>query len=250
MGFYIKRYLSAFREHRHWTLIALVPVMLYLIVAAVRVDNFLITQDFSYSGEIRIAMSHRPVDSLTLEALLADPDRLFLDTFALSQLQQRLEFQPQTRELPTSQGLKRLAHGSMKLSSQPDSRLRLTYTGPHAHIGETMVDFYSQLLVQRVEAGAARQSATAAASTPSRFEPIGTLTTTGVASLWSAERLPRATLVFVLSLLAVLLLIGILELSDPSFKSERQIARYLDLPVLGSMPDTRQLAHQLEETQG
>ncbi|MCK7575672.1 MAG: hypothetical protein MZV65_07125 [Chromatiales bacterium] len=248
MGFYIRRYLSAFQEHRHWTLIALLPVMLYLIVAAVRVDNFLITQDFSYSGEIRIAMSHRPVDTLTLEALLADPDRLFLDPFALSQLQQRLEFQPQPRERPTSQGLKRLAHGSMKLSSRPDSRLRLTYTGSHAHIGETMVDVYSRLLVQRVEAGAARHPA--AATAPSRFEPVGTPTTTGVANAWSAERLPRAILVFVLSLLAVLLLIGILELSDPAFKSERQIARYLDLPVLGSMPDARQLAPHFEETQG
>ncbi|ADC63938.1 YveK family protein [Allochromatium vinosum] len=247
MSFYIKCYLSAFREHRHWTLIALVPVMLYLLVAAVRVDNFLITQDFTYSGEIRIAMSHRPVDTLTLDALLTDPDRLFLDTFALSQLQQRLEFQPQIHELPTSQGLKRLAHGSMHLSSRPDSRLRLTYTGSHVHIGETMVDFYSQLLVQRVEAGAARHSDTAAA--PPSFKPVGPLTTTGVASLWSAERLPRAILVFVLSLLAVVLLIGILDLSDPSFKSERQIARYLDLPVLGSMPDARQLARHLEKTQ-
>jgi hypothetical protein len=247
MDFYIKRYLAAFREHRHWTLIALVPVMLYLIVAAVRVDNFLITQDFSYSGEIRIAMSQRLADTRPLEALLADPDRLFLDPFALSELQQRLEFQPQTRERPTSQGLKRLAHGSMKLSIQPDSRLRLTYTGSYAHIGETMVDVYSQLLVQRVEAGTARHPAPAVATAPSRFEPVGTLTTTGVASLWSAERLPRAILVFVLSLLAVLLLIGILELSDPSFKSERQIARYLGLPVLGSMPDVTQLTRHLKE---
>ncbi|MTW20475.1 hypothetical protein [Allochromatium palmeri] len=247
MGFYIKRYLAAFQEHRHWTFMALVPVILYLIVAALRVDSFAITQDFSYSGDVRLAAATRPVDTLTLEAVLADPDQLFLDTLALSQLQQRFELQQDARAIPTSQGLRRLVHDSMNLSSPSDSRLRLAYEGPHAHLGAIMVHFYSEQLLQRVEDGAARHQ-TPESRVTYRFALDGTPTTIGMASPWNAERLPRAILVFALSLLAVLLLIGILELSDPSFKSERQIARYLDLPVLGSIPDATQLARHLKET--
>jgi hypothetical protein len=246
MGFYIKRYLAAFQERKHWMLIALVPVMLYLIVAALRVDSFSITLDFTHSGDVHVAATNPSVDTLTLERLLTDPDQLFLDRFALNQLQQRLELQQDVFALSAPHGLKRLVHNAMSLSSQPDSRLRLAYEGSSARLGEIMVEFYGERLVQRIEDGAARRQASETTA-PYSFETNGTLTTVGVASPWNAERLPRAILVFLLSLLAVLLLIGLLELSDPSLKSERQIARYLDLPVLGSMPDATQLARHLKE---
>ena len=247
MGFYIKRYLAAFQERKHWTLMALVPVILYLIVAALRVDSFAVTQDFTYSGDLRIAATNSPVNTLSLETLLADPDQLFLDTFALSQLQQRLELQDSAGILPTGQELRRTAHGSMRLASDSDSRLRLTYEGSNARLGEAMVDFYGERLAQRIEDGAARHPASEAAA-PYSFQADGGLSVVGMTTPWSAERLPRVALILVLSLLAVLLLIGILELSDHSFKSERQIARYLDLPVLGSMPDATRLAHHLKES--
>lgn len=247
MNFYLKRYMAAFQVRRHWTLMALVPVILYLIVAALRVDSFSVTQDFIYSGDIRIAAANSPVNTLTLEALLSDPDQLFLDTFALNQLQQRLELQPDASALPTGQGLRRLAHGAMRIARASDARLLLAYEGSNARLGEIMVEFYGERLVQRVADGAARQPAAKAAA-PYSFQADGIMKVVGVATPWSAERLPRASFIFVLSLLTVLLLIGVLELSDPSFKSERQIARYLDLPVLGSMPDASQLARHLKET--
>jgi len=90
----------------------------------------------------------------------------------------------------------------------------------------------------------ARRTAAESSGTYS-FQADGDPRVLGVATPWSSERLPRALLIGVLSLLAVLLLIGVLELSDPAFKSERQVARYLDLPVLGSMPDADRLTHRL-----
>jgi hypothetical protein len=247
MGFYLKRYLAAFQERRHWTLMALVPVILYLIVAALRVDSFAVTQDFTYSGDIRLAATNSPVNTLTLETLLSDPDQLFLDTFALSQLQQRLELQESANALPSGQELRRMAHGAMQLSSDSDSRVRLTYQGSNARLGEVMIEFYGERLAQRIEDGAARRPASEATA-PYSFQTDGGLSVVGMATPWNTERLPRVLLILVLSLLAVLILIGILELSDPSFKSERQIARYLELPVLGSMPDATQLARHLKET--
>jgi capsular polysaccharide biosynthesis protein len=46
-------------------------------------------------------------------------------------------------------------------------------------------------------------------------------------------------------LAAVLLWIGILELLDTSFKSERQIARILRLPVLGTVPNVFRLSEEI-----
>lgn len=247
MLFYIKLYLAAFQERKHWIFMAVVPVVLYLIVAALRVDSFSITQDFVYSGDVRLSAANDSIDTLTLERLLADPDQLFLDTLALGQLQQRLEFQENIYKPSTDLGLKRLVHDTMELSSRPDSRLRLAYGGSNARLGEIMIDFYGERLAQRVRDGAARHP-TSETGAPYSFQADGGMSLLGVASPWNAERLPRAILIFFLSLLAVLLLIGVLELSDPSFKSERQIARYLDLPVLGSMPDATRLARHFKET--
>ena len=246
MLFYIRRYLAAFQERKHWIFMAVVPVVLYLIVAALRIDSFSITQDFVYSGDVRLSAVNDSRDTLTLEQLLADPDRLFLDTLAFGQLQQRLEHQENIYIPSTNLGLKRLVHGTMELSSMPELRLRLAYEGSNARLGEIMVDFYSDRLAQRVRDGAARRP-TPENGAPYSFQADGGMSLLGVASPWSTERAPRAVLILFLSLLAVLLLIGLLELSDPSFKSERQIARYLDLPVLGSMPDATRLARHFKE---
>lgn len=87
----------------------------------------------------------------------------------------------------------------------------------------------------------------AGTASPYGFQADGGQRVVGVATPWSSEQLPRAIVIGVLSLLSVLLLIAILELSDPAFKSERQVARYLGLPVLGSIPDADRLARRLLE---
>jgi capsular polysaccharide biosynthesis protein len=38
----------------------------------------------------------------------------------------------------------------------------------------------------------------------------------------------------------------IYEWSDPSFKSERQVAQYLELPILGSLPDLNKVSAALD----
>jgi len=39
--------------------------------------------------------------------------------------------------------------------------------------------------------------------------------------------------------------LAVLEWFDPSFKSERQIAQYLELPILGSIPDLNKISAAL-----
>jgi len=61
-------------------------------------------------------------------------------------------------------------------------------------------------------------------------------------ALWRSQRLPLTLLLLAAGLAAVLVLTGILELLDTSFKSERQIARMLSLPVLGTVPNMNRIS--------
>jgi capsular polysaccharide biosynthesis protein len=64
-------------------------------------------------------------------------------------------------------------------------------------------------------------------------------------TLWRHERLVPLALITFISLIGVLIVLAVLEWSDPSFKSERQVAQYLDLPILGSLPDLNKISAAL-----
>jgi capsular polysaccharide biosynthesis protein len=49
-----------------------------------------------------------------------------------------------------------------------------------------------------------------------------------------------------ISLSGILVLLVIFEWSDPSLKSERQVAQYLELPILGSLPDLNKISVALD----
>jgi capsular polysaccharide biosynthesis protein len=51
----------------------------------------------------------------------------------------------------------------------------------------------------------------------------------------------------VVSLIIILIIIGLMEWADPAFKSERQVARYLDLSIIGSLPDLQKISRALAE---
>jgi hypothetical protein len=124
--------------------------------------------------------------------------------------------------------------------------LRLSYTGEDSTLGRTLVAFYTGRLVKRLKEGRAR-TPPGAASPPLTFQPAGDIVVVAERSLWRPERMRPASIVLCLSTLAVLLLIAMFELLDPSFKSERQMARYLGLPVLGALPDGAPLLRRLPQ---
>ncbi len=80
---------------------------------------------------------------------------------------------------------------------------------------------------------------------PPYSELKGGLAVESQKALWRNERLPVTVLLLAAGLAAVLIWIGILELLDTSFKSERQIARILRLPVLGTVPNVFRLSKAL-----
>ncbi len=245
MGFFLKRYGTALRSHKQWALLALLPLALYLIVAAIAGVTYRVSQDFApYSADLPLAASTSPIATIKLNKVVTEPDLLFLDTVALTQLQKTLGRQIDDR-LPVDDGdLRRVAHRALSLSTTGDSGLRLSYPGRDLALGRLLVAFYSDRLMKRIADGATRARSGLAAAPP-EFQPTGAIVVVGERSLWSAERRWPAAGVLLLSSLGVLALIAVFELADPSFKSERQIARYLGVPVLGALPDADPLVRTL-----
>lgn len=245
MVFYLKRYWQALRRHYGWLFLAFIPVILYLLFAALNKDTFVITQDFSYQGDVPVAAADHPVRTQSLSALTASPDGLFLDAFAIDQLEQRLHLETSWAAL-TQSDLPRLVNASMHLDKTDDDLISLYYQGNDGELGQRFVAFYTKRLMNRVSDGAVRATAARTLDPSWRFEPAGTTRVMAFATPWNPQRLVPASLLFLLSILGIMIVIGILDLLDNSFRSARQVARYLEVPVLGEMPDVTALSKSLK----
>lgn len=247
MRFFLKHYGKTLRVHRKWALLALLPFVLYLIFAAFDDVTFNISQELSpFSPDSPVAASDSPVATVTLSELIADPDLLFLDAFALMQLKQELGLQDRGAGPSDDNDLRRAVHSTLSLSVTEDPRLRLSYTGKDAKRGRILVTFYTSRLLKRIQEGTARAQVRGMQA-PLEVRPSGDLAVVGMRSIWSADRILPATVALLLSALGAMVLIALLEWSDRSFRSERQMARYLGLPVLGTMPDAEPLVLALPE---
>jgi hypothetical protein len=247
MRFFLRRYSRALRSRPKWWLLALPPLLLYLIFTALDDVTFTVSQTLApCSGDLPVAASDSPLGTVTLHEVLADPDLLFLDGFALLQLQKTLGLIEHDANLANDLELRREVHSTLALSTAGDTGLRLSYTGKDRALGRRFVTFYSERLVKRIQDGLAR-TRSRAASPPLGIPSAGELVVVGRRSLWSADRLLPASTVLLLSGVGVMILIALVELADRSLKSERQMARYLGVPVLGAIPDAGPLVRTLPD---
>lgn len=247
MGFYLKRFWRALRVHKKWMLLVLPALALYLVYAALTDVDFLVSQEFSpYFSDTPVAAGDSPVAVLRAGDLVADPEVLFLDGFALSRLQKDPGLLAAYGGQPDEATLRRILHSDLTLAPlQEPAGLRLSYEGQDEALGRALVVFYTERLMKRVEEGMARAQRTGDSTAAVRLRPLGDLIVVVKKTPWSPERLAPAIGVLILAFVGVMVLIVILELSDPSFKSERQMARYLGVPVLGAIPDAGPLAKRL-----
>ena len=159
----------------------------------------------------------------------------------------------------------------MTLNPADDGSVLLSYYGHDIDLGKILVDFYTQRLIARSKDGlvrsmrnparagvsetsggppqlhAARPAGTDSAMSSSRPAATeGAMRIHEHRTFWRPDRLLPALEILAGALVIWLILAGFVELADPSLKTERQVSRYLDLPVIGAMPDLDQLYQRLQ----
>lgn len=268
MHFYVKRYRYAVERRLHWMLLAVIPVSVYLVVSAIHPDRFTVRQDTPISNEAPISVMESPIDFLKMSEIISHYEDFFLDEFALTGLSKNLEtIMPYPKDEGQTSSLRMAVATVMSMKTSDEKTVQIVYYGPDPKFGEILVNSYSQRLLDRVADGLLRSSkanaghsraqgamppsvdATAisrsmagATENKAGSPMLGARTVEEHRAAWRPERLGPSLLIFSSSVAFMLLLLGILEWTDPSFKSERQVARYLGLPILGALPDLGKLS--------
>lgn len=261
--FIVKRYLTALRLRSSMLLLALIPVALYLVYAAMTPDRCEVYQDVAVSEDAPVAVSTSPVDTIVFSDIQQQPLLLFLDKFAVKELYRQLY--PTVAAEQSNQrflSLRQRVASCMRLTAPTSEHTRITYYGPDPAEGRTFTAFYSSRLLRKADEGAKRiqlnQARGFAADSPAQTayrtpaeqaaqqEPAarlhGTVVVRQSRALMRSDRIVPALVLLGVFVLLILVLIGIQEWADPSFKSERQVARYLLLPTLGSLPDLNRIS--------
>jgi hypothetical protein len=259
MMYYIRRYLHGLWKIRWWLPIAFLPLAIYLLFAAITPDRFTINQIIAVKRTAPIALSRSPIDIMKVETMgevVSNPAGLFLDDFAIVGLSRNVEQKAHgSREEPASLNLRFVIEKSMSLKTVDDEHVLVNYEGNDLKMGRMMVNYFTQQLVSRSKDGLIRSTGImnptgmSLGNAPQPSQPAaipdGNMMIQEHSDLWRSDRLLPAAVILACSLALLLILAGFVEWADQSFKSERQVARYLDVRVIGVMPDLAPLVRRI-----
>jgi capsular polysaccharide biosynthesis protein len=238
MQFLIRRYFVGLAKRRRWLALAAVPPLVLLFAMWIRTDRFTVRQDIQISTDAPVAASQSPTDIVIMSEIITQPSLLFQDFFAISELVKHLQtMKPVGSNGRTHAILTYMVQETMSLKAAGDNNVRIEYHGEEPELGDTLVGWFSQRLQKRVQDGWVRTGRTGKPT----VQLVGKLQHESHRALWRPDRLAAIVYTTIISVISVLILLGFLEWGDRSFKSERQVARYLDAPVLGSLPNLDKL---------
>ena len=244
MYFNIKRYFYGISKRRFWLLLILFPSMFYIFVSASNTDRFSIRQNISISKGLPIALASGPGGLKQIKEIVFHPDSFFLNNYAVRKLYTKLYVGTAVyRADGQYRNLLETIKNSMSIKMPSENIAVITFYGEDKAIGQTLVSYYSDRLVQKGKEGLLRSK-----HKESNFKLpalTGNMEINEHRSLWRSERFVPLVLITFISLIGVLLVLAVFEWSDPSFKSERQVAQYLELPILGSLPDLNNISTAL-----
>jgi hypothetical protein len=267
MRYYFKRYRNGMQRIKQWLPLVLLPLAVYLLAAGASPDRFSVTQKIAVQKTAPIALSRTPVDCLPMAELLSRPAELFLDDFAMMELTKQILKGAVTgpKEATDLRDLKGMIESSLMLKPDSDDAVHVGYYGPDMSQGRFFVTYYAQRLVNRskegivrtmrnqnrnMETGGASQPQNAAGTEmPATLQPAalgGEMQVLEHRSMWRMDRLFPAMVILLVSLMIWCIAAGIAEWMDPSFSTERQVSRYLNIPVVGVVPNMSPLIQRLE----
>jgi len=213
MLYFLRRSLYALRKRRHWLLLALFPPLVYAAVSMLGADSYVVYTDLTVVSERQLnpAAVHNLISVSTFNQ---DGSGKF--NILWPSPERRVYFQ-----LPAP------------------NTVRITYEGRDPVNGADIVNLYADRLGRNVLAGEQYVNG------PSQLA-TGGVVTEGVSALWRPERTVPFLQYAGISLLIVIAGLIFFEFMDPTFRSERNAARYLDIPMLGSLPDAEKILKAMQ----
>lgn len=257
MIYFINRFKCAICKFRLLLFLAFLPAILYPVFISLLPGLYVISQEIYIGRFAPISISESPVGVIYLNDLILSPDRMFLDTFSLLELQKTLSVSTRIHdESSASTYLRNLIKGSMGLVQTDENTVVITYRGKNLSLGKELVAFFSKSLIERGEEGLDRKMNGSDVARPVMNHSnsglpanipklAGSLRVDPQRVLWSDDRLTPTILILLGSLAASFLFIFVVEWSDPSFKTERQVARYLGGHILGSIPNVDKIVEKV-----
>ncbi len=244
MTFQMKRYLYGVSKRRLLLLLILVPPFLFLAFSASRSDRYSISQNISISKDAQVALASETGGIARMEKIASQPDDFFQNNFAVRKLYANLYTGSAVYRADSQiRNLLETIRNNMSLTMPSTDIVRITYSGKDRKLGQELVGYYSQRLVQKAEEGLARSGAGASQRVVPKL--MDAMQVTEHRALWRIERFLPAAILCIVSFMAVMVLLGMLEWSDQSLKTERQVARYLELPIIGSLPNLDKISRAL-----
>ena len=227
-------------------LLFLIPVLpiLYLVFASVGADRFAIKQKVSISKDLPVALASSPVGFKSAIDIIFAPEIFFQNSFAMNKLFQDTSggILPAWSEKQSIEVIQSVRN-DMSIKMVGNNMAQIEFYGKNQQIGESLVNFYSTRLVQKAREGIDRSNI--AISSDQTPKLAGNMQVVEYRAFWRPERLMPFVQLTVLSIFAVLFFMGVREWNDSSFKSERQLGRYLNIPVLGSVPDINRVSDMI-----
>lgn len=237
MNYYLDRTRKSMVLRWKAVALAVVPPLLYAVLRAIVPDQYRVTQPLDLRSDMPLVQPLPAASSSTVKDLIAQQDALFQNQITLMELNRFLY-----RQLRVGQGdnalnaIREYVEEHMRLETDGSGRAVVVYAGDDSHVGRNLVAYFARQVLVRVGGPG-----------PATLPAVTQLTER---SLWRPERLVPLLWITIGSLLVVLMILIILEWADPSLKTVRQTARYLDLEVLGVVPDLQRLDRVFAPSQG
>ena len=244
MFFHMKRYYYGLLKYRSWLWLALFPPLIFLVISSITPNQFFITQDIRASKDAPVALMTSPVGYISMQELLSRPETLFQNKLSIralySQLYSDIDYY---RTDPQFRVLFEAVKNNMLLVKNNQDKVQVVYQGPEKEKGLMMVEFYSDRLIQSLSEGIRRSKA----KETSVAQLAGVAKVKEQRIVFERSRLLQLFEIVIVSVISVMALCCFLEYRDSSFKSERQMARYLEVPILGSIPDLHKVYASMEK---
>ncbi len=242
MLFNLKRfYYGAVKRQKLLLSILIVPY-LFIVISAIIPDRFIVTQNIVIKDAAPVASAVNPLGFKTFGEIKKDADGFFKNQFDIGN-SSRLIVSKFFEEFSSKTIKEAIDNCSFVINEEVD-KVQIKYDGKDLELGKILVSYYSERLIVKAKEGLYRSQNKKGDELKTSIE--GYLQIEKLRSIWRADRLTPLLFSISISIIIILSLLCFLEWSDPSLKSERQVARYTGLPILGAVPDLNKISKKIQ----